>query len=73
MSTKTFEDNLQELEKIVKDLENGSVPLDDAIKKYTKAMELVNECSKKINDATEKVNKILNSDGNLEDFSIADE
>ena len=35
-----FEDKIKELEKIVVELENGEVDLDDAIDKYTKAMKL---------------------------------
>ena len=41
MKVKTFEEALKKLETIVKELENGNEPLDEAIKKYTEAMELV--------------------------------
>ena len=34
----SFEDKIKELETIVKELESGEVNLDDAIEKYTKAM-----------------------------------
>ena len=37
---KTFEQALQELEVIVKELESGNVDLDKAINKYTEAMKL---------------------------------
>ena len=36
----TFEEKIKELETIVTELENGNVNLDDAIKKYSRAMEL---------------------------------
>ena len=36
---KTFEENITNLEAIVKDLESGNVPLDDAINKFNEAME----------------------------------
>ena len=65
---KNFEEKLEELELIVRELENGEVDLDDAINKYTEAMKLAKECSKKLDDATKAVNKILNADGKLEDF-----
>ena len=65
-----FEDNLKELETIVSELENGEIDLDSSIEKYTKAMKLVSTCEKKLNEVEEKVNKILNENGNLEDFSI---
>lgn len=66
----SFENKIKELETIVKELENGDVPLDDAIDKYTKAMKLAKECSDKLNKATEKVNKVLNENGVLEEFKV---
>ena len=63
-----FEQKLEELEKMVNDLENGNVDLDDAIDKYTKAMKLAKECSEKLKMAEENVNKILTEAGNEEDF-----
>ena len=69
MEEKTFEENLKNLEFLVHELEAGNVPLEDAIKKYTEAMELAKDCSDKLNNATQKVNKIL-KDGELQDFEI---
>ena len=65
-----FEESLLELEKIVKDLESGNIPLDDAITKFNEAMILAKNCNDKLNQATESVNKILNKDGTLEDFKV---
>ena len=63
-----FEDKLNNLEKMVSELESGEVDLDDAIEKYTKAMKLAKECSEKLKNAEESVNKILTDSGNEEDF-----
>ena len=68
---KTFEQALEELEIIVKELENG-VELDAAIEKYTKAMQLVKFCSDKLASATEQVNKILTEQGELKDFQVSE-
>ena len=67
---KNFEESLLELEQIVKELENGNVPLDDAIVKFNDAMKLAKSCNDKLNKASESVNKILNKDGSLEDFKV---
>ena len=67
---KSFEEMLVELETIVKDLESGNASLDDAIKKYTAAMELAKVCNDKLASATDKVNKILAENGKLENFEI---
>ena len=73
MKENTFEENLKNLEFLVKELETGNVPLEDAIKKYTEAMELAKSCSEKLTDATEAVNKILSSDGELKDFEVKED
>lgn len=73
LEDKKFEELMEELEIIIKDLENGNTDLDSTIKKYTEAMSMVKVCSDKLNNATEAVNKILQDNGNLEDFSIASE
>ena len=65
-----FEESLLELEKIVKDLENGNIPLDDAITKFNEAMILAKSCNEKLDKANESVNKILNKEGTLEDFKV---
>lgn len=65
---KTFEESLLKLEVIIRELESGEVPLDDMVKKYTEAMELVKFCNQKLASATETVNKILNSDGSFTEF-----
>lgn len=65
---KTFEESLKELEQIVRELESGEEGLDEAIKKYTQAMNLAKFCSEKLKDATDKVNKILMDNGELKDF-----
>ena len=66
----TFEDKIKKLETIVGELESGEVNLDDAITKYTEAMKLSKECSEKLNEVSDKVNKILNNNGELEDFEV---
>ena len=69
----SFEDALQNLETIVKELESGNCKLDDAINKYTEGMKLVKVCGDKLNSATEKVNKILTENGELKDFEMPTE
>ncbi len=68
-----FEDKLNELEKIVLELEKGDVDLDDAIEKYTNAMKLAKECSEKLKAAEENVNKILTDAGKELDFKVDEE
>lgn len=73
MENLSFEKSLEKLESIVHELESGNIELESAIEKYTEAMKLVKSCSDKLNEATKKVNKILNENGELVDFNLSDE
>lgn len=70
---KTFETALKDLEVIVHELESGNIPLENAITKYTEAMNLVKFCSEKLNTATEQVNKTVSESGELKDFELKEE
>lgn len=70
---KSFEESLTELGTIVKDLENGEVKLDDAINKYCDAMKLSKICSEKLKNAEEAINKIVKTDGSMEEFKNIEE
>ncbi len=70
---KTFEENLKELENLVKELESGEADLDKVIEKYSEAMKLAKLCGDKLTKATEEVNKILKENGTLENFEIPEE
>ena len=72
MEKKKFEDLMQDLEKIVKELESGEIDLEASIAKYTEAMKLVKICDDKLNKASEQVNKILTENGSFEDFATTD-
>ena len=63
-----FEDQVRALEKIVSELESGELGLDDAIVKYTEAMKLIDFCEKKLNSATETINKLVEENGKITDF-----
>jgi exodeoxyribonuclease VII small subunit len=71
MKEMSFEEELEKLEKIVKELESGEVNLDDAINKYTEAMKMAKNCSDKIKKAESLVSKVL-KDNKLEEYKIED-
>lgn len=62
-----FEDALKKLEKIVGDLEDGNLSLDDALDKYEEGIKLSKLCAKKLEVAKKKVEILLKSeDGSVE-------
>lgn len=66
----SFEENIKKLETIVKELETGEVPLDDAINKFNEACNIAKLCDLKLKNATDSINKIMNTDGTLSEFKI---
>ncbi len=66
----SFEESLTSLEAIVKKLEAGDVPLDDAINEFNKAMKLAKSCDEKLKNAEEAISKLVNKDGEIVDFKI---
>lgn len=60
---KTFEENLADLEEIVKNLETGNVPLEEAMEKFKRGVTLSKELEKTLSDAEETVTKIMTKDG----------
>ena len=49
MEDLSFEESLEKLEEIVNKLENGDIPLDEAIDEFDNAMHLVKACNEKLN------------------------
>lgn len=66
MEKLTFEDALQKLEVIVRELETGQIKLDDAVEAYEKAVSLKKICEEKLRSAELKIEKIEKSkDGEI--------
>ncbi len=63
MTKQTFEQALSSLEQIVKNLEAGDLPLEEALKKFEEGVKLSKFCSRKL-DETEKKITILMRDNN---------
>jgi exodeoxyribonuclease VII small subunit len=61
-----FEDCLQRLEKIVDELERGSVPLEQALKLFEEGMQLSTSCRKELEQAEGKVEILLKQNGKLQ-------
>ena len=62
----SFEDALAELEKLVKQLEDGKAKLDDAVKAYERGAALKKHCESKLREAQAKIEQIsVSADGTL--------
>ena len=63
MAERKFEDQMQQLERIVQGLEGGELSLEDALKHFEEGMNLVKFCSDKLEEAEEKVNLLVQKSG----------
>lgn len=64
----SFEENLAELETIVKKLENGDVALEDAIAEFQKGMKLSDGLKKTLEEAEKTLVTIVAKDDSESDF-----
>ncbi|MFJ5715597.1 exodeoxyribonuclease VII small subunit [Neobacillus sp. NPDC093127] len=69
----TFEEAMTKLEQIVDKLEEGDVPLEEAITFYKEGMELSKICHDKLKSVEEQLTQIITEDGRKENFSIDEE
>ena len=60
------------MENIVKKLEGGEVPLDDAIAEFTLAMQLAKSCDEKLKNAEESIAKLVNENGTIDNFEVSE-
>jgi exodeoxyribonuclease VII small subunit len=60
----SFEESLVELERIVAELEQGDVSLDDALKQFERGINLVRNSQAKLEQAQQKVAILLKPDEN---------
>jgi exodeoxyribonuclease VII small subunit len=65
----SFETALQELETIVRALEDGGTPLEESLKAYERGMALLKQCQETLGRAEQKI-RILDQ-GEVQDFAGA--
>ena len=72
-TAKTFEENMERLEQIVRAMEQGNVPLDESLKLFQEGTALVSNCAKMLDQAQLQIKKMaIKVDGSLvqEDLEI---
>ena len=73
MAKAKFEDNMENLEKIVTELEKGELNLDDSISKFEEGIKISKECNKILEEAEKKITILLEKDGNIEEENFTAE
>jgi exodeoxyribonuclease VII small subunit len=59
----SFETSLDELEKVVKELESGDLPLDRSLDLFSRGMQLSDSCRKQLEEAETRVEMLIRKEG----------
>lgn len=73
MAKANFEDNMENLEKIVSELEKGDLNLDESISKFEEGIKISKDCNKILEYAEKKITILLEKDGELQEESFSTE
>lgn len=63
---RSFEENLNELEAVVKQLEGGDLPLEKALESFEKGVTLSETCRKQLEEAEKKIEILLKKNDKVE-------
>lgn len=63
----SYEKAMQEVEQIMKELENGEVTVDNLLEKVKRAGELIQYCKQKLTVAENEISALLNANNNALD------
>ncbi|HNY50489.1 MAG TPA: exodeoxyribonuclease VII small subunit [Smithella sp.] len=66
MAKEKFEDALEKLEDIVRKMEAGDMPLDDALKSFEEGIKLIRFCSSKLEETERRVEVLLEKENSLQ-------
>jgi exodeoxyribonuclease VII small subunit len=61
----TFESNLDELEKVVRELEAGDLPLERSLELFERGVNLSEACRKRLEEAEMRIEMLIRKEGKL--------
>jgi len=73
MAKEKFEDALEKLENIVRDMEAGDMPLDSALKSFEEGIRLVRFCSAKLEESERRVEQLMARENSLQTKTFQDD
>lgn len=66
----SFEENVEQLEKIVQELEKGDLNLDESIKKFEEGMNLSKKCNEILEEAEKKITVLIKKNDGLQEENL---
>lgn len=69
----TFEEAMEQLEDVVNKLEEGDVPLEEAINMFHEGMKLSKYCNDRLKQVDKQMAEVLTEDGEIKPFHMNEE
>lgn len=63
--SKSFEEQMEELENIVEALEKGDLSLEESMVKFEKGIKISKECNKTLEEAERKITILIHQEGEI--------
>ncbi len=70
---KNFEEQIEKLESIVKELEKGDLNLDDSVSKFEEGIKISKECNEILETAEKKISILVNQNGEMKEENFETE
>ena len=70
---KSFEEQMENLEKIVAELENGNLNLDESVNKFEEGIKISKECNKILEEAEKKITILVTENGEMKEENFETE
>ncbi len=67
MAKTSFENNIESLEKIITELEEGNLNLDESISKFEEGIKMSKQCNKILEEAEKKITILLEKEEKIEE------
>ena len=64
---------MEELEKIVGELEKGDLNLDDSVSKFEEGIKISKQCNKTLEEAEKKITILVNQEGEMKEENFETE
>lgn len=71
--SKNFEEQIEQLEKIVEELEKGELSLEDSVSKFEEGINISKECNKILEGAEKKITMLVNQEGEMKEENFETE
>lgn len=63
----SFEEQMEQLEKIVEELERGELSLEDSVSKFEEGIKISKKCNKTLEEAEKKITILVKQEGEMKE------